>query len=390
MGDMAFNPSSMTSFSNILKDNHSRVLVVDDLPDNSFLIQAILIDEGYEIQVEDNGQSALNSIQTHPPDLLILDVMMPHLDGYEVTQKIRQNPDLPIFPILLITAHDTPSAVQGLDVGADDFIRKPVEVAELLARVRSLLRLKHTMDERDRIARQREDFVSRLTHDLRTPLVAGNRMLELILQGHFGEFSPALKEVLATMASSNENLLELVNNLLQVYRFEAGLYPLDFIRVNFSIVIQEVVKQLQPLCQKKGLTLIVEASDTPIFLEGDRLELRRVITNLVGNAIKFTQQGEIKIIAQDQTIGMTSPPSIEIKIQDTGIGIAENLQENLFERFRSGSDASSESGLGLHVTKYIVEAHHGTIDVQSVVGQGSTFRVTFPKYQPLSSHQSLT
>ena len=197
----------MPSFSNILKDKHSRVLVVDDIPDNSFLIQAILVDEGYEIQVEDNGMAALESIQNHPPDLLILDVMMPGMDGYEVTRKIRQNPDLPIFPILLITAHDTPSAVKGLDVGADDFIRKPVEVAELLARVRSLLRLKHTMDERDRIASQREDFVSRLTHDLRTPLVASDRMLELVLQGHFGEFSASLKEVLATMASSNENLL---------------------------------------------------------------------------------------------------------------------------------------------------------------------------------------
>lgn len=372
----------MTSFPNILKENHSRVLVVDDLPDNSFLIQAILIDEGYEIQVEDNGQAALDSVQAHPPDLLILDVMMPNLDGYEVTRKIRQNPELPIFPILLITAHDTPSAVQGLDVGADDFIRKPVEVAELLARVRSLLRLKHTMDERDRIARQREDFVSRLTHDLRTPLVASDRMLELILQGHFGEFSASLKEVLATMASSNENLLALVNNLLQVYRFESGLYPLNFIRVDLSLVIQEVVKQLQPLCQTKGLTLTVEASDVPIFLEGDRLELRRVITNLVGNAIKFTKQGGITVIAQDLAMARLPLKSIQIQIRDTGIGIADALQENLFERFRSGSDASSESGLGLHVTKYIVEAHHGAIDIQSSLGQGSTFTVTLPKCQP--------
>ena len=369
----------MPSFSNILRDKHSRVLVVDDLPDNSFLIQAILVDEGYEIQVEDNGISALESIESNPPDLLILDVMMPGMDGYEVTRKIRQNPDLPIFPILLITAHDTPSAVKGLDVGADDFIRKPVEVAELLARVRSLLRLKHTMDERDRIASQREDFVSRLTHDLRTPLVASDRMLELILQGHFGEFSSSLKEVLATMASSNENLLELVNNLLQVYRFESGHYPLDFTSVDLKTVIQEVVKQLQPLCDSKGLALSVDFDSAEMSLEGDRLELRRVITNLLGNAIKFTKQGEVKILVAET--GMDQASALEVQIKDTGVGIAENLQEHLFERFRPGTHHSSGSGLGLHVTKYIVEAHQGQIGVDSWVGKGSTFTVTLPVKQ---------
>ena len=373
------SPPFMTPFSSILRDKHSRVLVVDDLPDNSFLIQAILIDEGYEIQVEDNGLAALQSIKDNPPDLLILDVMMPHMDGYEVTRAIRQNSDLPIFPILLITAHDTPSAVQGLDVGADDFIRKPVEVAELLARVRSLLRLKHTMDERDRIASQREDFVSRLTHDLRTPLVACDRMLELVLQGHFGEFSEPLKEVLVTMASSNENLLELVNNLLQVYRFESGLYPLNFIQVDLTSVIHDVVKQLQPLCEDKGLTLALDSDSSQITLEGDRLELRRVITNLLGNAIKFTKEGEVKISVLHRSLYKSDPNAfIEIRIQDTGIGIAQKQQEQLFERFQPGSHQASGSGLGLHVTKYIVEAHHGTIQVDSTIGQGSTFTVRLP------------
>ncbi|MEM9137969.1 MAG: hybrid sensor histidine kinase/response regulator [Cyanobacteria bacterium P01_F01_bin.42] len=375
----------MTPLSSILRDKHSRVLVVDDLPDNSFLIQAILIDEGYEIQVADNGRAALESIQSHPPDLLILDVMMPQMDGYEVTKMIRQNPDLPIFPILLITAHDTPSAVKGLDVGADDFIRKPVEVAELLARVRSLLRLKHTMDERDRIASQREDFVSRLTHDLRTPLVASDRMLDLILQGHFGEFSGQLKEVLATMASSNENLLELVNNLLQVYRFESGLYPLNFIQVDLAVVVHDVVKQLQPLCDGKGLILNVETDRESLVVEGDRLELRRVLTNLLGNAIKFTKAGRVDISVssgQASSEEESAFSSTVIRVQDTGIGIAVEQQKQLFERFQSGSHQSSGSGLGLHVTKYIVEAHHGTIKVESELEQGSTFTVTMPVKQP--------
>ena len=142
-----------------------KILVVDDSPDNVFLIKTILEEEGYTVSTAENGASALAHIETSACDLVLLDLMMPGIDGYEVTKRVRQNTALPFIPILLITAHDSPNVAQGLDLGADDFIRKPVTVDELLARVRSLLRLKHSIDERDEIARQRQDFVSRLTHD---------------------------------------------------------------------------------------------------------------------------------------------------------------------------------------------------------------------------------
>lgn len=147
-----------------------KILVVDDSPDNVFLIKTILEEEGYTVSTAENGASALAQLEASPCDLVLLDLMMPGMDGYEVTRRIRGNAAMQQYiPILLITAHDAPNVAKGLDLGADDFIRKPVTVDELLARVRSLLRLKHSIDERDEIARQREDFVSRLTHDLRTP-----------------------------------------------------------------------------------------------------------------------------------------------------------------------------------------------------------------------------
>ncbi|WAL60753.1 response regulator [Thermocoleostomius sinensis A174] len=123
----------------------ARILAVDDTPDNLFLIQAILEDDGYEVSFAENGETALAQIEQSPPDLILLDVMMPGIDGYEVTRRIRQNSNLPFIPILLITAYRNSSAVEGLDAGANDFIRKPVDVEELSARVRSLLRLKHTV-----------------------------------------------------------------------------------------------------------------------------------------------------------------------------------------------------------------------------------------------------
>jgi len=357
-----------------------RLLVVDDLPDNSFLIQAILEEEGYHIDVEDNGKAALERIEASPPDLILLDVMMPGIDGYEVTRRVRQNPNLPFIPILLITAYDQPSVVKGLDLGADDFIRKPVEVDELLARVRSLLRLKHSLDERDAIARQREDFVSRLTHDLRTPLVAADRMLGLFLEGAFGDIPAEMEEAISTLARSNQNLLEMVNTLLQVYRYEAGRQQLKLQQVNLVEVIQEVAEELEPLLQEKGLALKLDLDPQVPPIEGDRLELRRVVTNLMGNAIKFTDQGQIQV-RLDRLEPDRGQDWIALDVQDSGPGIAPEDQRFLFERFQRGQHRLAGSGLGLHLSRCIAEAHQGTIKVDSTVGQGSCFQVRLPAKQ---------
>lgn len=356
------------------------ILVVDDSPDNVFLIQTILEEEGYKISTAEDGPSALVLIEQSPPHLVLLDVMMPGMDGFEVTQRIRRNEQLPFIPILLITAYDQPSVAQGLDMGADDFIRKPVEVDELLARVRSLLRLKHSVDERDQIARQREDFVSRLTHDLRTPLVAADRMLMLFQQGALGELSATMQEAIITMARSNQNLLQMVNTLLEVYRFEADRKILSFTPVELQELLEEVVKELSPLAQEKRLSLqlLVEQSfDTKVM--GDRLELHRLFTNLIGNAIKFTDSGFVNIQLAPTTSELRSLLTVEVT--DTGPGIPQAEQPTLFERFRQGSHKRSGSGLGLYLSRRIVEAHQGTINVRSIPGEGSTFIVRLPTAQ---------
>ncbi|NJL09901.1 MAG: response regulator [Calothrix sp. SM1_7_51] len=357
-----------------------KILVVDDSPDNVFLIKTILEEEGYVIDTAENGPTALAKIDESPFDLILLDLMMPGMDGYEVTRRIRNNMALPFIPILLITAHDSPNVAQGLDLGADDFIRKPVTVEELLARVRSLLRLKHSIDERDEIARQREDFVSRLTHDLRTPLVAADRMLILFQQGALGELSAQMNEVITIMARSNSNLLAMVNTLLEVYRFEAGRKTLAFFTVNLKTLLEEVVSELTPLAQEKKLGFNLEfaselkADHIKSDILGDRLELHRLLTNLVGNAIKFTDNGSITILLATDAANK----DIIVEVADTGHGITIEEQATLFERFRTGSHKRSGSGLGLYLSRRIVEAHKGTIQVTSQIKKGSVFKVTLP------------
>lgn len=372
-----------------------RILAVDDSPDNLFLIQTILETEGYDITLVSNGSDALDEIAKSPPDLILLDVMMPKMDGYEVTRRIRQNPSLPFIPILLITAFEQSSAIEGLDAGADDFIRKPVDVGELLARVRSLMRLKHSIDQQIHLARQREDFVSRLTHDLRTPLVAGDRMLNLLNGGAFGELPSSATEAITAMIQSNKNLLEMVNTVLEVYRHDAGSKVLAFVPIDLPRIIKEVVQELTPLAAEKELALKLElpekadSSDNPNFqVMGDRLELRRVFTNLIGNAIKFTETGSVEV-----HLGLTPPPAnlesddsspawVTVAVQDTGPGIPPEVQASLFERFRQGKHKRSGSGLGLYLSRLIVEAHQGKIEVQTEVDQGSSFTVYLPSPIP--------
>jgi signal transduction histidine kinase len=367
-----------------------RILVVDDSPDNVLLVKTILEEEGYDITQADSGYAALAQIDQSPPDLVLLDIMMPGMDGYEVTRRIRGNKKLPFIPILLITAHDQPSVVEGLDLGADDFIRKPVELDELLARVRSLLRLKHSVDERDEIARQREDFVSRLTHDLRTPLVAADRMLTLLKQEALGPITPPMEEVFTTMVRSNQNLLKMVNTLLEVYRYEADRKNLNFSLVDMPQLIQEIIEELVPMAQEKETeiklkygTSVNGTGKTSGLVRGDRLELRRLLTNLVGNAIKFTDNGIIEIhITEDVARKNAGGPQwIEIAVADNGAGISEADQTLLFERFLPGKHKRSGSGLGLHLCKRITEAHNGTINVQSVLGEGSVFSVRLPAWK---------
>ncbi|MEZ2279538.1 MAG: hybrid sensor histidine kinase/response regulator [Microcoleus sp.] len=366
-----------------------RILVVDDAPDNVLLVETILEEEGYEISSADNGFSALLQIEKSPPDLLLLDVMMPGMDGYEVTKRIRQKTELPFIPILLITAHDSASVVQGLDMGADDFIRKPVEMDELLARVRSLLRLKHSVDERNSIALQREDFVSRLAHDLRTPLVAADRMLTLMQQGALGEISLPMHEAFGTMVRSNKNLINMVNMLLEVYRYEAGGKSLSFAPVDLRQLIAEVAQELAPLADAKGLSVNLDltesAESAPIAkYPGDRLELYRLLTNLIGNAIKFTDSGSIDIRLKaanspDFTSFKNQPLAwVVIEIQDTGAGISPAEQAKLFQRFGPGTHKRSGTGLGLHLCRQIVEAHRGTIEAKSELGNGSLFTIRLP------------
>ncbi|AVH68397.1 hybrid sensor histidine kinase/response regulator [Nostoc sp. 'Peltigera membranacea cyanobiont' N6] len=358
------------------EQRNQRILLVDDSADSLRLLQVTLKLKGYNVIIADSGAEALVKIAESPPDLVLLDVVMPDMDGYEVTRQIKHNSNLPFIPILLVTGSEKSSVVKGLDAGADEFICKPVDKKELLARVRALLRLKHSMDEQLFLSQRREDFVTRLTHDLRTPLIAADQFLKLLQRGVFGNTLSAMRESLEQMAQSNQTLLSMVDTLLEVYQYEAGGKTLDFFVVDLWELCQQVVQELMPLADVKHLTLkAVLTKDTEASLvrvKGDRLELRRLLTNLVGNAIRFSDAGSVEIRLNSTVQGVT------IEVEDTGIGMNPEEQLLLFDRFRQGKHQRRGNGLGLYLSRQIVEAHQGNISVSSTVGKGSIFTVYLP------------
>ena len=349
------------------------ILAVDDAPDNLFLLESLLdeIDE-YQVHLAENGEEALAAIAECPPDLILLDIMMPGLSGYDVAKRVRENPQLPYIPILLLTAHEKSSLVKGLDAGADDFLRKPFDVDELLARVRSMVRLKRSIDAHRHMVQQRDDFVARLTHDLRTPLVAANRVLDLCLQGTFGHIDDDAQTALANIVTNNSNLLKMANTLLEVYRHDAGQKSLAISNVSLKSLGSQVVTELAPLANQKDLKLTLEA-DSDYLVKGDQLELRRLVTNLVGNAIKFTDAGHITV-----RLHSTDDKTVCLDIEDTGSGISEEDQRQIFEWFRQGDHMRAGSGLGLHLSQRIAQLHRGEILLQSELGKGSTFSLKLP------------
>jgi two-component system, sensor histidine kinase and response regulator len=371
----------LTSTIRFASSGAKRILLVNALPNIFRSIRSLLRKRGYHVDILQSGTDALVQLVQSPPDLLLLDADTSDIDGYEVTRQIRGNAEIPFFPIMLMADHSHVNVVRGLALGANDVIHPTVKKRELFARIQSMLRLKHYVDSQIKINQQHEDFIASLTHDLRTPLIAADHVLHLLRRGTFGKTLPEMRDSLEQVVQSNQTLLEMVDTLLEIYQYEAGDKNLHFRNVDLWELSQSVVKELMPLAENKGLPLhltLAKASDeTAMQVLGDRLELRRLLTNLIGNAIRYTDSGSVELRLKYLTRDSPRNYSVVLEVEDTGIGIAPEEQEYLFERFRQGNHQRRGNGLGLYLSHQIVEAHHGSIRVESEVGQGTLFVIQF-------------
>lgn len=396
-----------------------RVLIIDDDEVDRMAVKRALIKSGMDlIAIEaSNYTEAIGLLGTQSFDCTFVDYRLPDQNGLALIKAARS---LNIqHPLIVLTGQgDEQIAVDLMKAGATDYLAKSqISPSNLVQILRNAIRINQA--ERDILAAteklkrnnelllqqnhnleqqriqieiqnlQQIDFISHLTHDLRTPLIAANLMFKLFKKETFGPLSVETQEALSAMDRSNQNLLEMVNTLLEVHHHESGNKSLTLTDCNIWEIIQAVIEELQSLAHHKSVNLNAIkniADQSSIYVLGDHQEIRRMITNLVGNSLKFTETGIIEIrlgFCSDNVDDTTVNGWATIDVQDTGIGMTADEQLIIFQRFRTGPHRQAGSGLGLHLVQRIVTMHYGTICVTSELGQGSLFEVRLPAHLKL-------
>lgn len=361
----------------------STVLVVDDVPQNVQIAQAILKMDGYNIETAYSGPEALETVQEKEIDLVLLDIMMPDVDGFSVAEQLQADESTVNIPIIFLTArNDTESITRGFKIGAVDYITKPFRGEELRMRVRTHLRLRHIQQELREANAAKDKFFSIIAHDLRSPFTALVGMAQYLATGIDQLDAETAKEFLDGMHKSSKNAFNLLENLLEWSRIQTGRLPMNPQEVNVRGILEDNLSLLQVNIENKEIT-VENKLDEEEKAWADENAVNTVFRNLLSNAIKFTpQKGAISIY------GRKTEEMLVVTVQDTGTGMDKETLENLFRidhrNTSKGTDSEKGSGLGLILCKEFVERNNGTLTVESEPGKGSIFSFTLP-LKPINS-----
>lgn len=365
------------------------ILIVDDTPENLRLLSNMLIKQGYKVRSAISGPMALKTVQVEVPDLILLDIKMPHMDGYEVCQHLKADPQTCDVPVIFLSAYsEVFDKVKAFKCGGVDYISKPFQLEEVIVRIETQLRLRQaqlelqeakaqalrSLAQEKELNRMKTDFVSMISHDFRTPLAS--------IQG----FAGLLRHSMNTLPDDQktryfnkidaavEHLLFLIEQVLLLGRLEATTVQCQPLPLHLEECCRELTDTLQ-LSAGERQQLIFRCSGDCSHAEMDEALLRQILINLLSNAIKYSAEGSeilFDLICENDVA--------TFRIQDHGIGIPADDQAHIFETYFRCSNASQirGTGLGLSVVKTCVEAHQGTLHVDSEVGRGTTVTVQLP------------
>ena len=357
------------------------ILVVDDIKVSLRLLTDILLGAGYTVITGSNSEEALELINTHSPDIILLDVMMPGMNGFTLCRKLKKDQQLSDIPIIFLTSlSQKEDIIEGFNAGGNDYIVKPFNRQELLARVRNHLRLHDTLLENKRLTRLSEDasrskteFLASMSHEIRTPLNSIIGMAEVLVNTPLTEDQLNYVHI---FRSAGESLLEIINDILDLSKIEAGQTELEAIDFHLPSLLDSVVSILSVRATEQNTQVSIHLdSDVPHGISGDPTRLRQILINLVGNGIKFTENGTVEISVRIHSANM-----LLCSVKDDGIGIAQEKQELIFESFTQADSLTTRkyggTGLGLTICKKLTKIMGGRIWLESSPGEGSTFFFT--------------
>jgi signal transduction histidine kinase len=373
----------------------SQILIVDDVPENLQVLGSMLQRKGYDVNVASGGADAIALAQKHPPDLILLDVAMPHMDGFQVCETLKSKEETKHIPIMFLTAHsDKERIVRGFQVGGVDYVTKPFHAAELLARVRTHLELKESRElimqrnlELQRINDEKNELLGIVAHDLKNPLNAIRGIAEILRREGVGLPEGQLLEFYDNIYDSSQKMFTLLTNLLSVNAIERGAVQLAIQPVAVYGVVEHLASEYRLQAAAKNITLTVE-NYPDAYAMCDETALVQVLDNLISNAVKYSPHGKhitvrVKVLATEGTQPAAGDINgvVRIEVQDEGPGLTDEDKKKLFGKFArlSAQPTGKEhsTGLGLSIVKKMVEAMNGNVWCESEYGKGATFIVEF-------------
>ncbi len=383
-----------------------KILIVDDVAKNIQVVGNILQSHNFDIYFANNGKNALRQIRINTFDLILLDVMMPEMDGFQVCAEIKKLKHAKDTPIIFLTAKtDIESIVKGFESGGVDYITKPFNSIELLARIKTHLslrdaqtnllkknkeiekqkkvletayeKLKKSEEELQEINIAKDKFFTIIAHDLKNPLNSLIGFTDLLLKGDGNLEDIAVKEIYQLIHNASKYGFNLLENLLEWSRSQTGRLNIKRTRFNINEIIAETIDLLQSTAQKKGISL-KNTTQTECFVFADKNMINTVVRNLISNALKFTDKnGKITVSSTEKD------NKYIISIKDTGLGIKEKDLNNLFRIDKNvstlGTEQEKGTGLGLILCKEFIDKNKGKIFVESKYGEGSNFFFELPK-----------
>ena len=376
-----------------------KILIVDDEPDIGMILKLHLEEAGYATEWAKDGEAGLTMLLAGDYSLALLDIRMPRISGVDVLHKLREaGSDV---AVVMMTAHGSENlAVECMRTGAQDYVAKPFDLNDLLQRVERAIANRHTLLAKQQLEQEKKNFVSMLSHDLKNPITAVIGSIDIMREGRLGPVNSEQAEYLESAIDSCNEVVAMIDNLLDIHRFEDGRMPVNIRPCNLGEIITVIRDRFALLAQREEVNFTVEQDCDLPTMNIDRNAFIRIVSNLLGNALKFTPpDGQVslccRVISGKSAIDIAPPAHallqapdllesgqlLYVSVRDTGDGIPMEDHERIFERFAqstANSRGHGGAGLGLAYCRLAVNHLGGMIWVSSQVGDGSEFNILLP------------